>query len=75
MGINRRSTFLHVSLSCSDVSAGGVRESNESRTLSGRISGYADDFSILAAIDKGKPKGTGGKVRKGHAIETSLRTS
>ena len=52
MGINRRSVFLHVFFSCSDVNVGDVRESNESWALSGRISGYVDDFSILAVADE-----------------------
>ena len=66
MGISRRSTFRHVFASCSDVSVGGVRESNESRTLSWWILGYADDFSILAAIDERNPRSNGEGGSPGH---------
>ena len=72
MGISRRSTFLHVFASCSDVSVGGVRESNESRTLSWWILGYADDFSILQLSTRGI-RGVTGRG-EAQAIETSLRT-
>jgi hypothetical protein len=71
MGISRRSTFLHVCFSCSGVSAGGVSESNESRTLSWRILGDVNDFSILAAVDGYRGRGGG----EGQVIETSLRAS